>query len=89
MKSLKSSILPVLHPGKHPEGRCGSRVRLGVGLLAAVAGVAACGSSGASSPNASYYVSMGDSSAVGVQPNESGNSVRQSLANLSVTFAGS
>jgi lysophospholipase L1-like esterase len=51
-------------------------------LLAAVAGLAACSSSSSSSPSSSssstqatYYVSLGDSLAVGVQPNRSGKSL--------------
>ena len=51
-----------------------------LGLLAAVAGLAACGSSsssGSSSPSTrtTYYVSVGDSLAVGVQPDASGKSL--------------
>ena len=57
------------------------RVRLTMVLLAAVAVLAACGSSGTSSSSPSpssntttYYLSLGDSLAVGVQPNSSGKS---------------
>jgi lysophospholipase L1-like esterase len=53
------------------------RVRLLVVLLAAVAGLAACGSSRSSGspPPTSYYVSVGDSLSVGVQPNGAGLSL--------------
>ncbi|HWC37694.1 MAG TPA: hypothetical protein VG476_04145, partial [Acidimicrobiales bacterium] len=51
------------------------RLRLVLALLATVAGLAACGSSSSSSGSSTYYVSLGDSLAVGVQPNAAGESV--------------
>jgi lysophospholipase L1-like esterase len=67
------------------------RLRLVVGLLAAVAGLAACGSSSSSTSSSSgsstsYYLSLGDSLAVGVQPNASGNSVRTDQGYADVLF---
>ncbi len=59
------------------------RLRLMIGLVAAIAGLAACGSSGSSSSSTTsspstpttYYVSLGDSLAQGVQPDQSGKSL--------------